>query len=147
MNAPMMFGAKAYAQVGLETGVNSASPHRLIVMLYDGAIEAIKRAKLYTEMSDTIEKVKAIDKALRIISDGLVAALDVKQGGDLAEQLLALYQYISKELVLANAKNDTAKMQEAMLLLEDLRSAWLEIGMTAAGGPQPSGSTSIKESL
>lgn len=145
MNAPMMFGAKAYAQVGLETGVNSASPHRLIVMLYDGAIEAIKRAKLYTEMSDTVEKVKAIDKALRIISDGLVAALDVKTGGDLAEQLLALYQYIGKELVLANAKSDPAKMQECMTLLEDLRSAWLEIGNTAAAS-QPA-TTSIKESL
>ena len=48
----MMYGAKAYAQVGLETGINSASPHGLIVMLYEGAIEAIRKAKIYLEMQN-----------------------------------------------------------------------------------------------
>lgn len=144
MNAPMMFGAKAYAQVGLETGVNSASPHKLIVMLYDGALEAIRQAKIHVESQNTPEKVKSIDKALRIISDGLIISLDVKSGGQLAEQLLALYQYISKELVLANAKNDTAKMDNCMSLLKDLRSAWNEIG---SAPPPSSESTTIKESL
>ncbi|WP_370262598.1 flagellar export chaperone FliS [Limnobacter sp.] len=128
----MMFGAKAYAQVGLETGINSASPHGLIVMLYDGAIEAIRKAKLYMDMRDIEMKAKSIDKALRIIRDGLSAAIDVKAGGNLAEQLLALYDYICKELVLANSQNNPERMDNCMSLLEDLRDAWLEIGNGAA---------------
>ncbi|HEX4880701.1 MAG TPA: flagellar export chaperone FliS [Limnobacter sp.] len=129
----MMHGAKAYAQVGLETGINSASPHGLIVMLYDGAIEAIRKSKLYMEMQDIEMKAKSIDKALRIIRDGLSAALDVKAGGNLAEQLLALYDYIGKELVLANLQNNAQRMDNCIGLLEDLRDAWMEIGNGTAG--------------
>lgn len=129
---PMMFGAKAYAQVGLETGINSASPHGLIVMLYDGAIEAIRKAKLYLEMNDIEMKAKSLDKALRIIKDGLTAALDVNAGGALAEQLLSLYDYISKEIILANVQNNPDRMEVCINLLSDLRSAWLEIGAVAS---------------
>lgn len=139
----MMFGAKAYAQVGLESGVNSASPHKLIVMLYDGAIEAIRQAKIHTESQNIEEKIKSIDKALRIINDGLIISLDTKSGGQLAEQLMALYQFISKELVLANVKNDLEKLENCMTLLSDLRSAWNEIGSNNTS----SGSATIKESL
>lgn len=124
----MMFGAKAYASVGLETGINSASPHRLIVMLYDGALEAIRKAKLYMEMKDPIQKGQAIDKALRIIHEGLAASLNRDEGGQLAEQLLALYDYIGNELISANARNDVQRLDACTKLLEDLRSAWCEIG-------------------
>jgi flagellar secretion chaperone FliS len=128
----MMFGAKAYAQVGLETGINSASPHGLIVMLYDGAIEAIRKAKLYLEMKDVEMKTKSLDKAMRIIKDGLTAALDVKAGGALAEQLLALYDYISKEILMANIQNSAERMDVCVSLLSDLRDAWQEIGHATA---------------
>ncbi|MDP3187749.1 MAG: flagellar export chaperone FliS [Limnobacter sp.] len=132
MNAPMMYGAKAYAQVGLETGINSASPHGLIVMLYDGAIEAIRKTKIYLDMGDIEMKTKSVDKALRIIKDGLTTSLDVNAGGALAQQLLALYDYICKELILANAQNSPERMDTCIGLLEDLRSAWLEIGQNTA---------------
>lgn len=128
MNAPMMYGAKAYAQVGLETEVNSASPHGLIIMLYDGAIQAIRKSKIYLEMNDLEQKGISISKAMKIISDGLAAAVDVKSGGQLAEQLLSLYDYMCKELVLSNLHNDVQKMDHCIALLEDLRSAWSEIG-------------------
>lgn len=128
----MMYGAKAYAQVGLETGINSASPHGLIVMLYDGAIEAIRKSKIYLEMGDVEMKAKSVDKGLRIIKDGLTASLDVNAGGALAQQLLALYDYIGKELILANAQNNAERMDTCIALLEDLRSAWLEIGQNTA---------------
>jgi flagellar protein FliS len=128
----MMYGAKAYAQVGLETGINSASPHGLIVMLYDGAIEAIRKAQIYLEMGDVEMKTKSVDKGLRIIKDGLTASLDVTAGGALAQQLLALYDYIGKELILANAQNSAERMDTCIGLLEDLRSAWLEIGQSTA---------------
>jgi flagellar protein FliS len=128
----MMFGAKAYAQVELETGINSASPHGLIVMLYDGAIEALRKAKIYIEMKDIEMKTKSMDKAMRIIKDGLTAALDVKAGGALAEQLLALYDYISKEIVLANVQNNAERIDTCIGLLSDLRNAWHEIGQATA---------------
>lgn len=128
----MMYGAKAYAQVGLETGINSASPHGLIVMLYDGAIEAIRKTKIYLDMGDIEMKTKSVDKALRIIKDGLTTSLDVNAGGALAQQLLALYDYICKELILANAQNSPERMDTCIGLLEDLRSAWLEIGQNTA---------------
>jgi flagellar protein FliS len=128
----MMFGAKAYAQVELETGINSASPHGLIVMLYDGAIEALRKAKIHIEMNDIEMKTKSMDKAMRIIKDGLTAALDVKAGGALAEQLLALYDYISKEIVLANVQNNAERIDTCIGLLSDLRNAWHEIGQATA---------------
>lgn len=127
-----MYGAKAYAQVGLETGINSASPHGLIVMLYDGAIEAIRKTKIYLDMGDIEMKTKSVDKALRIIKDGLTTSLDVNAGGALAQQLLALYDYICKELILANAQNSPERMDTCIGLLADLRSAWLEIGQNTA---------------
>ena len=74
----MMNGAKAYAKVGLETGINSASPHGLIVLLYDGAIDSIRKAKIYMEAKDIEMKIKSVDKALKIISDGLNGSLDVE---------------------------------------------------------------------
>lgn len=126
-----MYGAKAYAQVGLETGINSASPHGLILMLYDGGIEAIRKAKIYLEMQDIEMKSKSVDKALRIINDGLAASLDLNAGGALAERLRALYEFIAKELILANSANSTERMDACITLLEDLRSAWLEIGQKA----------------
>ena len=124
----MMYGAKAYAHVGLETGVNSASPHGLIVMLYDGAIEALRKARVCMEMNDTEMKGRYLDKALRIVTDGLTAALDVNAGGELAVQLRNLYEYICKEIVLANVQNNVERLDACMGLLDDLRSAWLEIG-------------------
>ncbi len=127
----MIYGAKAYSQVGMETSVNSASPHGLIVMLYDGAIEAIRKSKIYLEMGDIEMKAKSVDKALRIITDGLITSLDVNAGGVLAQQLLALYDYISKELFLANVQNNPDRMDSCIGLLDDLRGAWLEIGQSS----------------
>lgn len=124
----MMYGAKAYAQVGLETDVNSASPHGLIILLYDGAIEAIRKAKIYLEMNNLEMKGSSLTRAIRLIQEGLAAAVDLPSGGQLAEQLLSLYDYVCKELVLSNLHNDVEKMDHCISLLADLRSAWSEIG-------------------
>ena len=63
--------------------------------------------------------------------DGLTTSLDVNAGGALAQQLLSLYDYIGKELILANAQNNPERMDTCIDLLDDLRTAWLEIGQTA----------------
>jgi len=121
-------GAKAYAKVGIETGVAAASPHQLIVMLFDGAVIAVKTAMKEMQASHIAAKGAAISKAIAIIESGLRASLNKKAGGRIAENLDMLYAYMSNRLLLANLNNDPAKLEEVLKLLVDLRGAWCAIG-------------------
>jgi flagellar protein FliS len=132
-------GANAYAKVGMETGVVAASPHKLIVMLFDGALVALSTALNGMQSGNIGEKGKSISKAIMIIDSGLRAALDKKAGGDIAEGLDALYEYMSSRLLTANINNDTSIIEEVQRLLTELRDAWNAIADTpaASGIPQP----------
>ena len=99
-------GSNAYKQVNLETSVSQASPHQLIVLLFDGALNAIRLADLHMQKGNIPDKGKAISKAINIIDNGLKSSLDLNQGGEIAKNLDQLYQYISQQLVLANLHND-----------------------------------------
>jgi len=118
----------AYAQVGVETGVASADPHKLILMLYDGALAAICAARLAINRSEIPAKGAAISKAIAIVDGGLKASLDVEAGGALAKRLADLYDYMISRLLAANLHNDTTLLDEVAHLLEELRSAWAQIG-------------------
>lgn len=124
----------AYAQVGVHTGAMSASPHKLIVMLYDGARAAIARAKFHLAAGDIAAKGNAISKSIDIIDNGLRAVLDHNAGGDVAADLERLYDYMSRQLMLANLRNDEALLDQVDSLLQDLSSAWAQIGNPAANG-------------
>jgi len=130
--------ANTYAQVGVQTGAMSASPHQLIVMLFDGARAAIARARFLMEDGQIAAKGKAISMAINIIDNGLRAALDHQAGGDIAGDLEALYDYMSRHLMLANLRNDAALLTEVDGLLENLASAWAQIGDTPPAGSQHS---------
>lgn len=119
--------AHAYANVGLETGVVAASPQRLIVMLYEGAELSVRMAIRHMSEGDLVKKSAAITKASTIILDGLRAALD-PQGGEIAQQLDALYDYMNKRLMLAHLRNETAPLEEVLELLRELHDAWNRIG-------------------
>ncbi len=123
------FGAKAYHNVAVQTAVGSADPHRMTLLLYDGAIEAIRLAQAHLGTRRVAVKCEAIGKALRIVEEGL----NRKAGGQLAERLVALYDYITMRLLQANLRNDRSALEEAGGLLGDLRSAWAQIG--AGGSP------------
>lgn len=125
-------GASAYARVGVESGVMSASPHQLIVMLFDGAQASIRAARIHMQAGNTAEKGKAISKALDIVNNGLMAALDAEQGGEIAERLASLYDYVARLLLAANLHNDEQSLTQAETLLDDVASAWREIGDQAA---------------
>ena len=129
--------ANAYANVGLETGVVAASPHQLIVMLYEGAELAVRMAIRHMNEGDMAKKSAAISKAIAIILEGLRAALDVKQGGDIAQQLDSLYDYMNKRLMLAHLNNQTAPLEEVLGLLRELRGAWEQIGASGRHSAQP----------
>lgn len=121
-------GANAYAKVGVESGVMSASPHQLIVMLFDGALASIRGAALHMAAGNLEEKGKSISKAIDIVGSGLMAGLDLERGGELAERLEQLYDYVVRLLMLANLHNDPQRLDEAISLLGDIASAWREIG-------------------
>jgi flagellar protein FliS len=125
-------GVNAYANVGLETSVAAASPHKLIVMLYDGALVALRSAALHMKAGSIAAKGAAISKAINIIDNGLRAALDKNAGGEIAENLDALYDYMSRRLLTANLKNEVAHVEEVQRLLAELREAWVAIGDQAA---------------
>ena len=120
-------GANAYASVGLETGVAAASPHKLIVMLFDGALTSLTIALTEMHAKNIAAKGRAISKAIRIIEDGLRASLDKSAGGEIAGSLDSLYEFIAKRLVQANLENKPEYIEEAQRLLGELRGAWLAI--------------------
>lgn len=128
MFGSMQRGVNAYAKVGMETSVISASPHKLIVMLYDGALVAVKAAANHMEAGNIAEKGTAITKALDIINHGLRASLDKKAGGEIAANLDSLYVYMTERLLMASLQNKTALLDEVRTLLLDLRDAWMQIG-------------------
>ncbi|MEW5880062.1 MAG: flagellar export chaperone FliS [Pseudomonadota bacterium] len=125
------YGARAYQRVGVDSGVAAADPHRLVLMLFDGALEAIKLAQAHIATGNVAGKGQALGKAVRIVEEGLKASLDKDAGGPLARQLAALYDYASLRLLQANLKNDHAALDEVSRLLADLRDAWAQIGARA----------------
>lgn len=124
-------GASAYAKIGLETAVMSASQTQLVTMLFDGARAAIGMARHHMVNNDIQAKGNAISKAINIIDNGLKASLDAEAGGKegaaLVANLAALYDYINQRLMYANLRNDPELLNEADRLLENIGSAWREI--------------------
>lgn len=127
-------GVSAYARVGLETGVIAASPHKLILMLFEGARIALSSALMHMRNGEITAKGEAISKAIAIISSGLQASLDVKAGGELAQQLHALYDYMSRRLLQANLHNKPEYIEEVVRLLGELNEAWEAIGLSPSPG-------------
>lgn len=115
---------QTYAAVEIESGVHAADPHKLIAMLYQGALLAITNAKNALLRKDVAAKGAAISKAIMIIGDGLQASLDKNVGGELAHNLDALYGYMNVRLLQANANNDVAALDEVAQLLGELKGAW-----------------------
>jgi flagellar protein FliS len=123
MNNP----SAAYRKAGVETQVSTATPHELVLMLYDGALKSITLASLYMKEKNVAQKGIAIGKAIDIIDSGLKACLDNKAGGDLADKLGALYEYMCHRLLHANLRDDQGALEEVSHLLKELKSAWEEI--------------------
>ena len=130
--------AGTYRQIGIETGVAAASPHQLVLMLFDGFNDAVAQARLALQLRQIEAKGRAIGRAARIVEEGLKASLDLKAGGKLAQDLMALYGYVTLRLTQANLHNDAAALDECVRLMEPLRSAWIAIrpGLPAAANVQ-----------
>lgn len=127
MTVLMARAMNTYAALEVETGMTNASPLRLVIMLYNGALKAIYAAKTAIAHGDTAIKGEAISRASAIVDNGLRASLDVQAGGEIAANLDALYEYVVSRLLYANLKNDQASLDEAARLLSELRGAWEEL--------------------
>lgn len=132
-----MFGtqrnrAAAYATVQVETGVGAADPHKLVAMLFDGAILSLSKAGAAMKAGDIESKGASLSKAIEIINNGLKASLDQSAGGDLAARLAALYDYMCERLLYANRYDNLATIEEVTGLLNGLREAWVGIAPNKA---------------
>ncbi len=112
-----------YSKVGMQTGVASADPHRLILMLLEGALTSVIYAKKEMEAGNIAEKGEAISKVIRIIGE-LDASLNMEAGGELAHNLRRLYDYMSIRLIEANVNNASEKLSEVATLFFQLKSGW-----------------------
>ncbi|RPH29227.1 flagellar export chaperone FliS [Buttiauxella warmboldiae] len=119
--------SKAYAQVDLESQLAGASPHELISMLYDGANNAVLRAKIYFEMGNIAKRGEMISKAINIIDNGLRTSLDHEKGQHIAGDLDRLYEYMSRTLLEANRKNSPEQLNSVSEILTNLSITWKEI--------------------
>lgn len=127
MTPPTERALNVYSALEVETGVTSASPQRLVIMLYDGAIKSVFAAKAAILRGDTAGKGEALSKAIAIIDEGLRASLDQEAGGDIAANLASLYDYMASRLLYANLKNDQGSLDECARLLSELRGAWEQL--------------------
>jgi flagellar protein FliS len=118
----------AYRQVDLESDIRGADPHRLIVLLFDGAESAMRQALVQLETNDIVGKSASLTKAIEIILSGLSASLNTDEGGELAHNLKALYDYMASRLMHANIRKDPAAIREVLHLLGEISGAWREMG-------------------
>ncbi|SDI27855.1 flagellar protein FliS [Pseudomonas flavescens] len=114
---------RKYQQVGVQAQLVEASPHRLIQMLFEGALDRISQATGAMRRGQVAEKAQLIGKSINIVS-GLQQALDKEKGGEYAERLDSLYVYINAQLMQANLNNDVNKLSEVSGLLRQVKEGW-----------------------
>ncbi len=116
-------GVSQYGKVAVGTETSFASPHRLIQMLMEGALDKIAFARGQMERKDFAEKGRNISWAISIIQ-GLSESLDMESGGEIAANLEGLYDYMVRCLVIANKDNNIEKLDEVASLLKEVKQAW-----------------------
>lgn len=118
---------KSYNNVHVDAGVESASSHRLIEMMFDGLLSRLAQAKGAMQQKDMELKGQKITSAISIVL-GLRDSLDLEVGGEVAANLDGLYDYIQRTLWQANLKNDESLINECGTLISQISSAWRQIG-------------------
>jgi flagellar secretion chaperone FliS len=131
--SPRYGKAGTYQNVAAWTGVSTADPHRLILMMFDGALARVAAARGCMEHGRVAEKGQLVSRALAIV-DELRSSLDIERGGTIAASLDDLYDYMSRRLVEANATNRLEILDEVTTLLRELRDAWVTVN---AGAQHP----------
>lgn len=126
MNSTAMNALNEYRRTGVHSQIMDASPHRLVQMLLEGAVGRLAAARGCMERGDHAGKGHAIGEVIGILG-GLRDSLDPEKGGEVARNLEALYEYMSKRLVEANLANDLSMLDEVSSLLGEIKSGWDQI--------------------
>jgi flagellar secretion chaperone FliS len=122
----------AYQSAAAHGGVAAADPHRLIVMLMDGALERIQTARGCIARGDSVEKARLLNRAVSIVGE-LRGSLDMKSGGQIAVNLSELYDYMARRLLKATSENRVELLDEVTGLLNEIRGAWVAIAPQGRG--------------
>ncbi|KJV31003.1 flagellar export chaperone FliS [Pantoea sp. SM3] len=120
-------GTKAYAKIGVESAVMSANQQQLVSMLFDGALSALVRARLFLQDGNIEGKGSSLSKAINIIENGLKQGLVEGRGDELTDNLVGLYAYMVRRLLQANLRNDVEAIEEVEGLLRNIADAWKEV--------------------
>lgn len=116
-----------YRTVGVDTQAAAADPHGLVTMLFNGFAEAVAEARGALAAGQPALKGAAVQRAVRILEEGLRAGLDLQAGGQLARDLDELYAYLGMRLTMANLRNDDNALAETLRLIQPLSEAWKSI--------------------
>ncbi|MCZ8986068.1 flagellar export chaperone FliS [Escherichia albertii] len=119
-------GTQAYAQIGVESAVMSASQQQLVTILFDGVLSALVRARLFMQDNNPQGKGASLSKAINIIENGLRVSLDEESQDELTQNLIALYSYMVRRLLQANLRNDVSAVEEVESLMRNIADAWKE---------------------
>lgn len=124
--------ASAYQRISVETSMHTIDQHQLVSLLYEGVLSSVALARGAMARGDVLGKCNAIDKAIRIIDEGLTTALDREDGGELAQNLSALYDYSLRRLITANARNNADMLLEVQQIFEPIAQGWNEMKKNGA---------------
>ncbi len=119
--------ASAYQRINVETSMHTIDQHQLVSLLLEGVLSAIATARGALARRDVPTKCNSIARAVRILEEGLMTALDRSAGGILAENLGAVYDYSLGRLIQANVRNDDAMLQEVTRLIAPIAQGWKEM--------------------
>ncbi len=115
----------AYINHYQQNQVQTASPEQILIQLYEGAIRFLKQAKQALEDGERITKLEKVSRGMAIITE-LSNTLDFETGGEIAENLDALYAFMTRELTRSNTENDPQALQTVIDLLSDLHEGWVQ---------------------
>ncbi len=118
-----------YRKVSAQGSVIDADPHRVIHLLLNGALDRLAQARGHMQRGEAAAKSEEIGKALGIV-EGLKLNLDTERGGEIANNLNDLYDYIMGVLLKANLENNVSLIDEVGSLLREVEAAWAEIAPT-----------------
>ena len=119
-----------------KSAVTTASPLQLVIMLYDGALRFIETATEALESGDRFKQNHASQKAQKIVTE-LMACLDMQRGGEVAQNLFALYSFVYNRLVEANLEDRSDYYAQAGKVLSDLKVSWVHLESAQREGRAP----------
>lgn len=139
--------ANAYQRINVETSMHTIDQHQLVSLLLDGVLSAVATARGALARGDVPTKCASISKAVRILEEGLITALDREQGGEVAANLDTVYSYALSRLIQANVANDDAMLQDVARVIEPIAQGWKAMKSSAPVPAPADASPSIQSAL